>query len=89
MDLEGLLAKVDSKVTFFEFVAALKKFKIDEDEKENINRSSPFSIGTNSWENGNIPMFLDAIHSFVNENYEISLFWYSFALLLYSGKFYE
>ncbi|REG90962.1 hypothetical protein [Algoriphagus antarcticus] len=89
MNLSDLLDKVNSKETFFELVAALKKDKIDEDEKENINRSSKFSFGANGCENGNISMFLDAIHLFGNDNEEISLSWYSYALLLYSGIFYK
>jgi hypothetical protein len=89
MDLYTLLEKVNSKETFFEFVDALKNDKEDEDEKEKINPSSPYSPGVNGWENGSIASFLDAIHEFGHDNEEIQLDWKSFALLLYSGKFYE
>lgn len=89
MNLNEILEKVNSKETFFEFVEALKKDKENEDEKEKINPSAPYSSGANAWENGTIPGFLDTMHAFGKDNEEIKLDWYSFALLLYSGKFYE
>ncbi|MEN0048706.1 MAG: hypothetical protein AAF806_16715 [Bacteroidota bacterium] len=89
VDLDEILDKVNSKEAFFEFVKALKKNKEDEDRKEKLRPSSPYSHGTNGWENGSIPAFLDAIHAFGQDNKEIQLSWKSFALLLYSGKFYE
>ena len=89
MDLDKILERVNSKETFFELVNALKKDKEDEDENEKITPPSPYSSGVNGWENGSIPAFLDAIHAFGQDNDEIQLDWKSFALLLYSGKFYE
>jgi hypothetical protein len=89
MNLTELLEKVNSKKTFFEFVAALKKDKEDEDNKEKVNPTSPYSSGVNGWENETIPDFLDSIHAYGQDNEDIDLDWKSFALLLYSGKFYE
>jgi len=89
VDLNELLDKVDSKETFLEFVNALKRDKEDEDKKEEENPSAPYSPGVNGWENGSISAFLDAMHAFGQDNDKIRLDWKSFALLLYSGKFYE
>lgn len=89
MNLNEILERVNSKETFFEFLDALKKDKENEDEKEKVNFSSPFSSGANGWENGAIATYLDAMHAFGQDNEEIQLDWKSFALLLYSGKFYE
>jgi hypothetical protein len=89
MDLDKLLEEVDSKESFFHFVEALKKDKVDEEQKEAINPSSPYSSGANGWENGTIVNYLDALHAFGNDSSSIELSWKSFALLLYSGKFYE
>ena len=50
MDLDRLLENVNSKASFLVFIKALKEDKIDEDEKEKIQPSSPFSSGANGWE---------------------------------------
>jgi hypothetical protein len=89
MELDKILENVNSKETFFEFLNALKKDKEDEEKMERVNPSSNYSSGRNGWENGSIPTFLDAMHAFGQNNEEIQLDWKSFALLLYSGKFYE
>lgn len=91
MDLDDLLKQVNSKETFLEFVSALMKDKIDEDEKEKNNPSSPYSSGHNGWENNTIAMYLESIHAYGEDNEMITAEpnWNSFALLLYSGKFYE
>ncbi|WP_155523306.1 hypothetical protein [Flammeovirga pectinis] len=47
MDLDKLLNQVNSKKTFLKFLKALKEDKIDEDEKEKIDPSSPYCSGTN------------------------------------------
>jgi len=91
MNLDELLEKVTSKETFLQFVKALKEDKIDEDEKEKIKPSSPYSSESNGWENATIPTFLDAVESFGEDSELIKdePSWKNFALLLYAGKFYE
>ena len=89
MDLDKLLERVNSKETFLEFIKALKEDKEEEIKKEKVNLSLPYSSGSNGWENGTITDFLDAMHAFGQDNDKIQLEWKSFALLLYSGKFYE
>ena len=91
MDLDELLEKVNSKSSFLEFVKALKQDKIDEDEKEKINPSSPYGPGANGWENGTVSAYLGALQSFGEDSEHIKeqAEWKTFALLLYAGKFYE
>ncbi|ARV08297.1 hypothetical protein BTO05_01065 [Winogradskyella sp. PC-19] len=91
MDLNELLERVNSKDTFLQFVKALKDDKIDEDEKEKTNPSSPYSSGANGWENGTISSFLESIEAYGEDSEQIKdePNWKSFALLLYAGKFYE
>lgn len=91
MDLNDLLDKVNSKDSFLQFVKALKEDKIDEDEKEKAQPSSPYTSGANGWENGSITTFLDAIEAFGEDSDLIKEEpnWKNFALLLYAGKFYE
>ncbi|MDW7691726.1 hypothetical protein R9C00_16725 [Flammeovirgaceae bacterium SG7u.111] len=91
MDLHELLEKVNSKDTFLQFVKALKDDKIDEDEKEKTNPSSPYSSGANGWENGTISSFLESIEAYGQDSEQIKEEpnWRNFALLLYAGKLYE
>lgn len=89
MELYKLLEKVNSRETFLEFVEASRLDKIDEEEKEKANPSSPYSAGANGWENITIPTFLEAIHGYCEDREEIQPDWKSFALLLYAGKCYE
>ena len=89
MNLDELIDKVDSKETFLEFVEALKRDKQDEDEKEKVSLSSPYSPGINGWENGDIPGYLDAMHAFGSSSDKIKEDWKSFAWMIYAGKFYE
>jgi hypothetical protein len=89
MDLDEHLEKVNSKQTFFEFLDALKKDKEDEDRKDKENSSTSYSSGANGWENGSISSFLESMHAFGHDSTDLKMDWKSFALLLYSGKFYE
>ena len=91
MNLNELLKTVNSKETFFQFVKALKEDKINEDEKEKMNPSSPYSSGANGWENGTISSFIEAIEAYGEDSELIKdePSWKNFALLLYAGKFYE
>lgn len=89
MELDELLEKVNSKKSFLDFVEALKDDKIDEDQKEKENPSSPYSDGKNGWVNNSIAQFLDSIHAYGIDNDKINLDWRSMAELLYAGKFYE
>ena len=89
MDLDKLLNQVNSKQTFFKFLKALKKDKINEDEK--INPSSLYCSGKNGWENGTISTFLESVEAFGEDSDLITEEpnWKNFVLLLYAGKFYE
>lgn len=91
MDLDKSLEKVNSKDSFLRFVKALKEDKVDEDNKEKKEASSPYSSGINGWENATIPSFLDSMGAFGEDSDLIKEEpnWKTFALLLYSGKFYE
>jgi len=91
MNLNELLEKVNSKESFLQFVKALKEDKIGEDKKEKIKPSSPYASGTNGWENGAIPDFLNAIERYGKDSKLVykDPSWKTFALLLYAGKFYE
>lgn len=91
MNLDELLDKVVSKETFLAFVKALKKDKIDEDEKHKTNPPSTYSSGANGWENNSIPQFLASVEAFGEDSHHITEEpnWKNFALLLYAGKFYE
>lgn len=89
MDLDKLLDKVHSKESFLEFLDALRNDKEEEDKKEKVKPSSPYSSGANGWENCTVSGFLDAIYRFGRDNEEITQDWKGFALLLYAGKFYE
>lgn len=91
MDLDELLGQVNSKQTFFKFLKALMNDKISEDQKEEINPSSPYDFGANGWENDTISSYLESIVAFGEDSNSISeeANWKNFALLLYSGKFYE
>ena len=91
IDLNKLLEEVNSKESFIRFVNALKKDKIDEQEKEKINPSSPYDPGVNGWENTTIDLFLDTMESYAEDSplIEENPSWKNFALLLYAGKFYE
>lgn len=91
MELYKLLEAVNSKQTFLQFLDALKEDRIDETEKEKINKSNPYGPGANGWQNLTIEDFLDAMHSFGEDSKEIKEEpdWKAFALLLYAGKMYE
>ena len=90
MDPFDLIEKVESKETFFEFLQALMKDKIDEDEKEKINPSSPYGSGANGWENGSIAQFLEAMYSGgLSNTFPEEASWKTFAEILYLGKIYE
>lgn len=89
MDLYEKLEEVNSKETFLEFVEALIADKLDEEKKELISPSSPYSSGANGWENSTITSFLESAHAFSEDSNQINLSWKSFALFLYAGKIYE
>ncbi|MGJ8661750.1 MAG: DUF7660 family protein [Bacteroidota bacterium] len=89
MELHEMLEQVNSKETFLTFVVALMKDKLDEEKKESISPSSPYSEGANGWQNITIPSFLEAAHAYTIDSKKIELIWYSFAMFLYAGKIYE
>jgi hypothetical protein len=86
-----LLETVISKQSFLDFVDALRLDRIDELEKEKIEKSGLYGPGANGWQNGTIEAFLDAIHSYGQDCDEIKEEpnWKMFALLLMAGKMYE
>ncbi len=86
-EIEEIITKQD----FINFVIWLKDDKIDEDRKESVNPSSPYSSGQNGWKNNTIPHFLDSIAAFAQDSHHINEkpIWRNFALLLLAGKFYE
>ena len=89
--LDDLLDEVSSKESFLIFLEALLVDKIDENEKEKINPSSPYGSGYNGWENNTLEAFLKSVLSFGRDSVAITEApnWKAFALLLYAGKFYE
>lgn len=89
MNLDELLELVNSKETFLTFVNALMLDKLDEDQKEKVNPSEPYSSGVNGWDNRTITDFLEAAHAFAEDSDTVDLTWKGFALFLYAGKFYE
>src|SRR5688500_12511835 len=91
MELYKLLEAVNSKQTFLEFLDALKRDRIDEVEKEKIEKSSPYGPGVNGWQNLTIEDFLNAMHRFGEDSNDLNETpdWKAFALLLYAGKMYE
>jgi len=89
MDLDEKLEQVNSKESFLDFVQALIDDKINEEQKEIVKSSSPYSEGANGWENGTITDYLDAAHAFSVDTGDLELSWKSFAKFLYAGKFYE
>ncbi len=84
-----LLEKVNSKETFLDFIKALENDKIDEDDKEKLEPSEPYSNGKNGWVNGSISEFLESIHAYGSDNDDLKLEWKSIAELFYAGKMYE
>ena len=85
-----LIEKVNSLETFLEFIKALMLDKRDEDEKEKLKPSSPYSSGYNGWEHNDIASFLDAIHAGTKDNgFSEKASWKNFAEIIYMGKIYE
>ncbi len=89
MDLYDLLENVNSKESFFLFLEALMLDKLDEDKKEKLNPSNPYSDGHNGWVNNSITDYLESIIAYGDDNSDIKLDWNSIALLFYMGKIYE
>ena len=91
MELYEMVEKINTKEDFIEFAKQLRDDKVDEEEKEKLNPSSPYDKGKNGWENNSIPDFLDSIIAFGEDSDSINqkASWKDFALLLFAGKFYE
>ncbi len=91
MELHEMVEKIETKEDFIEFARKLRDDKIDEDEKEKSNPSSPYGQRKNGWENNSIPDFLDSMIAFGEDSDSINqkANWKDFALLLFAGKFYE
>ena len=89
MDLDELLQKVNSKESFLQFVNILRDDKKDENLKEIVNSPSLYNAGLNGWENSTIIDFLESIERYGKDSEINNPSWKNFALLLYSGKFYE
>ena len=95
-DLYQLADNVETEQDFLGFVEALMQDRSDEEKKEKVKPSSPYSSGANGWENGKIVSFLDAAvawgQSSINglEFYEKpSNPWKRAAHIMHAGKFYE
>ena len=93
MELDELLERVDSKETFLAFLEALEADWEEEQEIEKISPSSPYGPGAKGWENGDIGMYLDAMHAWTKSAPEGFITdpptWKTLAWILYAGKFYE
>lgn len=93
--LDELLHAVDYEASFLRFAKALLADKVDEDEKEKVNPSDPYSAGCNGWQNSGIAQFLDAAIAFAKDTdfgitfRKSSNPWMKFAVFLYGGKIYE
>ena len=90
MELIDLVEAVDSRDSFLKFLRALIDDKEDEDNKEIINPSSPYSSGMNGWENQSISDYLESIYGWVEDSEtKEKPSWKLIAKGLYMGKIYE
>lgn len=95
-DLQSKLDMVCDEDTFISFLTALAADRADEVRKEKMTPSSPYSAGTNGWENGSIESFLESAAAFgiawkknptglpATDNP-----WKRCARIIYAGKYYE
>ena len=85
------IESIESKKDFIKYVKKLRDDKIDENKKEKLNPSSPYSQGQNGWENGTKVAFLDVIAAYGERTFDKddNPSGKSFAELLQAGKFYE
>jgi len=95
-DLFQLADSVETEQDFLNFVEALAQDRIDEEQREKENPSSPFGPGVNGWENGSISSFLEASLRWAkasingHEYYEKPENpWKRAAHILHAGKSYE
>jgi hypothetical protein len=97
MDLEDLLATVNSRETFLAFVRALAADKREETTKERAHPSNLWGPGANGWEHDRIESYLEAALAWgESTNAETNTrslpeepSWKAFAEFLYCGKIYE
>jgi len=95
INLESKLAAVFDEASFVEFLGVLANDRADEIRKEKINPSSPYSAGSNGWENIGIDTFLESAAAWASDfrdspRYESpSNIWKRCAEILYAGKGYE
>ncbi|WP_111980139.1 DUF7660 family protein [Algibacillus agarilyticus] len=95
-DLNQLANSVETEQDLLNFVQALMNDRTDEEQKEKVNPSSPYSSGVNGWENGDIVSFLDAALAWGKASTNGLEFyekpenpWKRIAHILHAGKFYE
>ncbi len=95
-DLYQLADNVETEQDFLNFVEALMEDRNDEEKKEKVNPSSPYSPGVNGWENGDIVSYLDAALAWGQASVSGLEFyekptnpWKRAAHILHAGKFYE
>lgn len=99
--LDKLLETVSDEDSFLIFLDALAKDRADEDKKEKINPSNPYSPGANSWQHWSIEGFLDAAAAWGESSKDGLPFdefpkwekstnpWKRCAQIIYMGKHYE
>ncbi len=93
--LINLLEAVHDRDSFLAFVQALGDDHADEEAKEALEPSPPFSPGWNEWENGRIADFLWAAVRYAQDHGDRPTglprepSWKAFAEFLYGGKIYE
>ena len=83
--------RVDSLVTFLEFLDALREERELDAEHEERTPSSPYGPTAAGWNNTSIDMFLDAMHAWAVDSDALTETptWHDVAGLLYAGKIYE
>lgn len=96
MDLYKLADLVENEADFIKFIEALMSDKIEEEEKEALSPSCPYSSGANGWENGSIAAFLQAAAEWGQASMNGLQYydkpsnpWRRAAHILHAGKFYE
>ena len=92
MKLNEMLEKVDSKESFLEFVAALRKDLASSRANEQSRPSSPYSPDALDWENPDLGRFLEAMQAWTEDMGDIVPVvpsWRTFAQMLIAAKSYE
>lgn len=92
MELNELVARVDSKETFLKFVDALRADWEKSRISELTNPSSPYGPNALEWENPQLGPFLEAMQRWsedMGERLPEEPSWNTFATMLIAAKIYE